>query len=215
MSEVGASVGEGRQDTAEHLLRTAERLFAVHGVDAVSLRQIVAEAGHRNPAAIQYHFGSKDALLRAILEYRLPPINERRLAMLAAADADGHDLRSLVEAVVVPLLELEPAGAFYVRFLARFVGRRADSREAFAEIGEVGRSGRELGAVLRRALDHLPPAVQEQRMMTAFQTILNALAGRQEREEAGVEDGLSRAQFVTDLIDATVGLLAAPSSIVR
>ena len=57
----------------------AERLFTRDGVDGVSLRQIAVEAGLRNPASVQYHFGSKEALLRAVVELRLPPINERRL----------------------------------------------------------------------------------------------------------------------------------------
>src|ERR1700757_4705681 len=58
--------------TKEQLVTTAERLFAVHGIDSVSLRQICAEAGNANNSAVQYHFGSKDRLLQAIFEYRIP-----------------------------------------------------------------------------------------------------------------------------------------------
>ena len=45
------------------LRRSAEQLFAAHGVDGVSLRQITREAGQRNTTALQYHFGSRDGLL--------------------------------------------------------------------------------------------------------------------------------------------------------
>jgi hypothetical protein len=49
--------------TKERLLRTAERLFALRGIDAVSMRSICAEAGQRNNTALQYHFGDKQNLV--------------------------------------------------------------------------------------------------------------------------------------------------------
>src|SRR5262249_32960009 len=109
-----------RRRVPEDLVRTAERLFAVDGIDAVSLRQIAVEAGYRTPAAVQYHFGSKGALLQAILEYRLPEVTRRRLELLDTLDREdrGHDVRGLVEVFARPLLEL-PREAHYVEFLAR------------------------------------------------------------------------------------------------
>jgi AcrR family transcriptional regulator len=56
--------------TPERLLDTAERLFVLHGYDRVTARMINAEAGC-NPAAIHYHFGSKEGLVVALLEDRL------------------------------------------------------------------------------------------------------------------------------------------------
>ena len=51
------------------LLTTAERLFAERGVDAASLRAVMGAAG-TNVAAVHYHFGSKDGLVRALIERR-------------------------------------------------------------------------------------------------------------------------------------------------
>src|SRR5436309_1601566 len=49
-------------ETPDLILSVAERLFAEHGVDQVSLAQINREAGQRNRSAINYHFGSKQSL---------------------------------------------------------------------------------------------------------------------------------------------------------
>jgi AcrR family transcriptional regulator len=52
------------------LILTGERLIATYGLDAVSLRQVAAEAGAANTSAVQYHFGSKEGLVEAIMAYR-------------------------------------------------------------------------------------------------------------------------------------------------
>lgn len=64
--------------TRERLLTVAERLLLESGHDAVSVRAINSAAG-MNPAAVHYHFGSKDALIAALLEARLAPVWQRRL----------------------------------------------------------------------------------------------------------------------------------------
>src|ERR1051326_9079064 len=89
------------------MILAAERLFAERGIAAVSLREIGAAAGQRNNSAAQYHFGSKQGLVDAVVEHRMGPINERRLALLADLDTSGRgsDLRALVEALVEPFAE--------------------------------------------------------------------------------------------------------------
>jgi AcrR family transcriptional regulator len=53
-------------DTPNQLIEAATRLFALHGYDGVTTRQLAAEAGV-NIAAIAYHFGGKRELYRAVL----------------------------------------------------------------------------------------------------------------------------------------------------
>jgi len=67
--------------TKERILDAAERLFAEKGVDATSLRQVTGAAGV-NVAAIHYHFGSKEELLRAVIARRFDPVNQERLKQL-------------------------------------------------------------------------------------------------------------------------------------
>lgn len=72
--------------TKEKILDAAERLLARNGMSGTSLRGITAEAGV-NLAAVNYHFTSKDSLIRAVIRRRLGPVNQRRLELLAAAEA--------------------------------------------------------------------------------------------------------------------------------
>ncbi len=92
-------------DTKENLLIAAERLFADHGFEATSLRAITAEAG-ANLAAVHYHFGSKDALIAAVFQRILEPINRERLDRLRALEERGSapSAADLVEAFVGPAL---------------------------------------------------------------------------------------------------------------
>jgi AcrR family transcriptional regulator len=203
----------GRQHTREHLLQTAERLIAQSGVSAVSLRQIVSTAGHRNPAAVQYHFGSKEKLVQAIIEHRLPPLNARRLELLRELELSGRedDVAGIMQAVVLPLVELESSAPFYVSFLARLSGDPAGMNRAFDAVDErAGQSGRLVHQSLERAMAELPPPIRDHRIQMAMHLVLTNLATRQQRFENDDDDGLTREEFVQDLIDATAGLLSAP-----
>ncbi len=91
-------------ETKERILDVAERLFADFGYKATSLRDITSEAGV-NLASVNYHFGSKDALLTALLDRRFEPVNRRRLELLDGLEASANgavDLPALVRAFLSP-----------------------------------------------------------------------------------------------------------------
>ena len=91
--------------TQERILDAAEALFARQGVSATSLRSITTRAGV-NAAAIHYHFGSKQALVSAILTRRIAPLSEQRIKRLEELEIryrnEAIPARLLVEAFVVP-----------------------------------------------------------------------------------------------------------------
>ena len=58
---------EDTPDTKERIKRAARKLFAEHGVEAVTVRQIVAEAGAKNGGSLNYYFGSKEGLISELL----------------------------------------------------------------------------------------------------------------------------------------------------
>ena len=91
-------------DTKEHILNAAERLIAEHGIDAVSLRSITSTA-KVNLAAVHYHFGSKEALVRKVYERRVQPVNNQRLDMLNAVEAAAGDEPPAIEDVLRALIE--------------------------------------------------------------------------------------------------------------
>src|ERR1700730_13323239 len=69
-------------DTKIQIKAAAQLLFARHGVDAVTIQQIVAAAGQRNNAALHYHFGSKEELIRQLVVDGAAVLDERRRGML-------------------------------------------------------------------------------------------------------------------------------------
>lgn len=109
----------------------AERLFAEEGFHATSLRQIT-QAAEANLAAVNYHFGSKQALILAVFRRRLDALNEARLARLdqALAGSDQPDLEEILEALVVPALALTHGNADdghrFMRILMRAFADRDD-----------------------------------------------------------------------------------------
>ncbi|MEJ1959164.1 MAG: TetR/AcrR family transcriptional regulator [Nitrosomonadales bacterium] len=89
-----SSPKQSHKDTRERILDAAERLFMEQGYEATSTRGVTSKAGV-NLAAVNYHFGSKEALMQAVLQRRLEGINRERLRLLdeAEAKAEGRPLK--------------------------------------------------------------------------------------------------------------------------
>ena len=102
------------RDTKDRLLDAAERLFEARGFEGTSLRKVTAEAGV-NLAAVHYHFGSKEALLRATAARRVEPVNRERLRLLDRIEAQqgpgAQRLEPILEAFFRPVLLMEPRSA--------------------------------------------------------------------------------------------------------
>lgn len=96
-------------ETKDRLLDTAERLFAKHGFEATSVRMITTAAA-ANQAAINYHFGSKEGLIKAVIARRAVPVNEERLRLLAQYEQEAGDkpppLEKILYAFTAPMLRL-------------------------------------------------------------------------------------------------------------
>ncbi|MGW1741283.1 TetR/AcrR family transcriptional regulator [Nocardia sp. NPDC001965] len=105
--------------TRERLLTAAERLLLTERYDDVSVRRICTEAG-ANPAAVHYHFGSKEALVAALLEERLGALWAERLTTITAA---AGPVSEIVDAVLTPFtgLAADPLGRLHLRLLAQCV----------------------------------------------------------------------------------------------
>ncbi len=114
------------QDTRDRILDAAERLFVEHGFDGTSMRMITSAAS-ANLAAVNYHFGSKDALVQAVFRRRLTALNAERLLELdrLEAEAGGAPVKPsrIVEAFFGTALRMaadtEHGGRLFMRLLAR------------------------------------------------------------------------------------------------
>ena len=88
--------------TKTKIIETAERLFAEKGINNVSTREIAREAGQKNHSALHYHFGDKENLLDALLDYRLTPLDNKRKFLLdeALSVSKNPNLRELVTILI-------------------------------------------------------------------------------------------------------------------
>ncbi|HWA62221.1 MAG TPA: TetR/AcrR family transcriptional regulator [Caulobacteraceae bacterium] len=121
--------------TKAQVLTAAERLFALHGFQNVSVRDITAEAGV-NLASVNYHFGSKDALLFEIFRRRTSELNRERARMLhEAADRHGGKppVREILRAYFEPAMRWsspESGRGVSIQFIIR---SRSEGTEAMRE----------------------------------------------------------------------------------
>src|ERR687891_1473936 len=103
MEAASAVSAEARGSTRERILDAAEQRFSEEGFAGTSLREITALAGV-NVAAVNYHFGSKEELLRAVLSRIVEPVNRERLELLQRAEEAAAPHPSPVEAILEAFL---------------------------------------------------------------------------------------------------------------
>lgn len=193
--------------TRELLMTTAERLFAVRGVEGVTLREIQLEAGQSNSSVITYHFGSKAGLVRALITFRYQTIDARRAALVEQARADGSsdDPRAAVWVIVRPLVESIRAGEMFVPFLARL----SENPRAHAEYwpGHIKDTTVDvLEELVPAALGGMPARAQRGRRVQLYNSVLNLLG-----EHARSRQRISEAQL-NNYVDGWIGMLTAPLS---
>lgn len=202
----------GNGTTPDRLIRAAEALFASHGIDAVSLREINRLAGARNATALQYHFRDRDGLLRAVLAKHGRDVEIRRHSLLDAYEAAGRDdtradLRALAGALVRPLaakLADPDGGPQYLQIHAELMNRPRpvfDPVDVDNPSSSIGR-WRALVAVL---LDE--DATRLHRRFVAIRFSAFEVA-RRARSGPHTDDRL----FTSDLVDLVTGVLSAPLS---
>lgn len=195
--------------TKERLVVTGERLIALHGIDGVSLRQICAEAGKANNSAVQYHFGSKDQLVQAIFEYRIPALLRRRRLLRTER---GEDLRSCVEAYLLPILEeAEDADSYYMTFLMQ-LQRHGQAEHPFEHLpAEFKEPTLEFIREASAFLVDLPEQLRPTRVVQAMTICTHLASDRQMSRRYGAA-AIPYALHVAELFDGIVGFLEAPAS---
>ncbi|WP_068084709.1 TetR/AcrR family transcriptional regulator [Polycladidibacter stylochi] len=91
--------------TRERLLESAEKLLSQFGLSGTSVRMITEKAG-ANVAAVNYHFGSKEDLVRAVLMGHLRELDDMRMQRMDALEAGGRkpDVEEICRAFVEPMV---------------------------------------------------------------------------------------------------------------
>ena len=168
-------------ETRTRILDAAEELFMQHGFEATSMRQLTAKAG-ANLAAVNYHFGSKDALVEAVFRRRLDAMNATRIAELERLEKEsgGRPLapRQIIGAFVgVSLRMIEDAkgGRNFIRLLGRTYSD--PQKEIRSLIGQLYAPAMErFKAAFERALPQMPREELIWRMHFMFGTLAYTLA---------------------------------------
>jgi AcrR family transcriptional regulator len=197
------------RDNRGELIAAAERLFAERGIDGVSLNEINRTAGQRNASALQYHFGDRNGLLRAVIDKHSPPVDARRESLLQQyQDAGAQDLRSLAAALVLPLAEKlsdSAGGRDFLRIMAELLSR-GEPRLDLAWGSEAGSSI----MTWRKLVDPLLAPESTRILHTRFTTIRFCHAELAARASARPrrDDRL----FTSRLVDLVTALLATPVS---
>jgi AcrR family transcriptional regulator len=204
-------------DTKQRILDAAEALFAEHGFAHTSMRAITGRAG-ANLAAVNYHFGSKEELIKAVLSRRLEPVNEERLRRLRALqDAGEPSLERLLEAFIAAPLEASRGeqGDTLVKLVGRsFTEQTEPLRDHVRELN------RELVASFKpafaRALPQLPPAELSLRLHFLVGAVSYTMNGSDRiplPAGSGAADSDTPRALLDRLIPFLAGGLRAPLSI--
>lgn len=164
-----------RPDTRKNILDAAEGLFAARGYHATSLRA-VTRAARANLAAVHYHFGSKQALLEAVLARRLAPLNAQRQAYIQALPADAG-VAEILRAFIEPTLAFRDSSPGARHFIT-IVGRalvESDEKVRTVFLAQMEELLRQLQLRMEKALPALDRRVLAWRLFFALGTVAHTM----------------------------------------
>lgn len=206
-----AAPGSPGWNTQQSLLDAAESLIAKLGVVGTSLRKITTLAG-TNLASANYHFGSKEALVRAVVARHLRPLNEERLRLLDAAQTqhDSPPLEILVHAFVAPVVTYGLERRDRGRDIAQIFGRAMTQPEDMLRdmlIEELREVIQRFSFAFSQALPQLEQTELMWRIHFMVGSMAHTMAASQMLEQ--VTNGMCSLQDRDGLVDRLVNFLCA------
>lgn len=204
-----------RQDTKERLKSAARVLFAQYGIEAVTVRDILAAAGERNGASLNYHFGKKEELVRQIAEDIFGLMEKVWAEGLARLDARAEPatIRELITLMISSGALRESGGE---RTARRLIDRLSRERQHMLSVISAENDYNGYRMIIDRiaALQpHIPRTVMAHRAIFLTRYISVALAAYEETRNADPASGAMPGGSVYDLgnvIDTAVGIMCAP-----
>ena len=169
-------------ETRTRILDAAEELFMQHGFEGTSMRQLTAQAG-ANLAAVNYHFGSKDALIEAVFRRRLDPMNAMRIADLDRMEKESGGkplspeaiIRAFVGASLRMIEDTKEGGRNFSRLLGRtYTDPQKQIRSLIGQLYAPAMA--RYKAAFERALPQMPAEELVWRMHFMFGTLAYTLA---------------------------------------
>lgn len=204
-------------DTRKRLLEATEWLFIEKGYEAMSLRHITARAA-ANLAAVNYHFGSKEALVQELLSLRLDRLNRERLQLLSACEQqcpEELDADAVLAMLFVPAFRLshgDASGPAFMRLLGRVYSDPSPFIRGYLQEHYRSISGRFFEA-FARALPALPRNELGLRLHFALKALSGMLAGedmQQLIDSINKGESIDDAELLARLISLISPILTAP-----
>ncbi|MFT4306598.1 MAG: TetR family transcriptional regulator [Microbacterium sp.] len=198
--------------TRLRILRAAERLFADQGIAAAPLRDIGVAAGQRNHAAVQYHFGDRDRLVREILEARGAESEAARADLVAGLAAGGAPatVEDVVSAFIWPLAIHLQADNHYLAFLSRLIIEVGGYEGLSGADVHTGASTFTLRTLLGRLVPSLPGEVLDERWSVAETSAVHALARYQAAQRVRHATPARIEVLIPDLVRFLAAGIVAP-----
>ena len=186
------------------LLRAAEKVFAEHGIDGARVGDILRAADQANESAINYHFGSRWGLVRAIIAWHLADMEPER-------ELRPGTLRELVADLIAPAIgRLETQeGRYFLRIVNQVLDRATPQPVNKTPPQIEGTTLLKQVIAVRSALTHLPESGRGDRIQHLVLFHATALATRARRIDAGESDLVPHQEFAEDLVDVLTAVLAA------
>ncbi|WP_339948348.1 helix-turn-helix domain-containing protein [uncultured Albimonas sp.] len=206
--------------TRDRIKSAARRLFAMRGLDAVSIRDIATASGQKSSGAVNYHFRSREELIKEIARDVMRVGDARRVERMDEIEARGGpgSLREVIE-VMVDDDTLDAASRAQddhgLRFLhSVMINRRDLLFEALRDGSDQGT--RRCMAHIGRFAGHLPPVIVRQRLMLVISHLFAAAVSREAARFAkgGIEGETlwGHPAAKSNLIDTVEGIMTAPAS---
>lgn len=199
--------------TRQRIIEAAADLFADRGVDGVELGEILAASGQHNGSAIQYHFGSRDGLILAVIYPRSElrgPVDAARTEAIDRLLIDGRpvSLQDAVDALSRPtwsLLATRESRSF-VRVAAQVL-RELPVEQRIEPAGSVAPR---ILALIASRMPEMPEPVRRERLATAYTLQIEMFANRAREMEARIPHNLEDEDYQAEVVSMLVGLLSAP-----
>lgn len=200
--------------TQSKLMYAMEKLSARDGVENVTVRAVVEEAGQKNESVLQYHFKNREGLIDACHKARFAQIQKKRRQMLSQclANTATPSMRDLCYLIVGPtflMCKSDPGIRFWVR---AFGMRNAEAQDPIIEenVVEENNSIRVITELLKDRLPHLDEQMFTNRYITVVRFLGLSLANHSKEKNAF--RGPNADFFISNVIDLLVGLFTAEVS---
>ncbi|PLS21225.1 TetR/AcrR family transcriptional regulator [Neptunicoccus cionae] len=204
--------------TRNRLKEAALKLFAENGLENVSIRDIQLAAGQKKNGSITYHFSSRDALIRELVQDVGKILDAGNNQRLDALEANGgpRSVRDVTEIMIPSLPDSSDMSSkqqtYGLRFFTSVMLSRRDL--LFEATAGQDRGTRRCFEAIRSLAPDMPPEILRQRMML---TLMFGLSAGASMEAAAKDQDVwkhlwGQASARSNLADTMAGIILAPIS---